>query len=226
LSPDADAGADEVLRILAPIVEARRAKPEDDLVGMLVEAEIIDEDGSSHRLTDDEVYTFANLLLAAGSGTTWKQMGNTLTALLTRPHLLHAVRRDRALLRGAIEECLRWEPVDPMFSRFVRRDVELHGVHVPAGSVVHLCLGAGNRDPARYERADEYDPYRPQMPNLAFGNGPHICLGMHLARAEMLAAIGALLDRLPNLRLDPDAEAPRIIGMYHRGPTAIPVRFD
>jgi cytochrome P450 len=63
-------------------------------------------------------------------------------------------------------------------------------------------------------------------PSLAFGGGPHVCLGQHVARAEMTVAINALLDRLPNLRLDPDAEAPRFIGFYERGATAIPVRFD
>jgi cytochrome P450 len=91
--------------------------------------------------------------------------------------------------------------------------------------VVHLCIGAANRDPARWERPDEYDISRALKPTLAFGGGPHICLGMHVARAEMTVAINALLDRLPNLRLDPDEEPPRIIGMYERGATAIPVVF-
>ena len=82
---------------------------------MLVEAEITDEDGVTHQLSDDEIYSFAFLLLAAGSGTTWKQMGITLAALLQRPEVLAAVREDR-LLRAAIEESVRWMPTDPMFS--------------------------------------------------------------------------------------------------------------
>ena len=215
----------KVVEIIAPIVAARRESPQDDLISILVEAEIKDEDGQTHRLTDPEIYSFTLLLLAAGSGTTWKQMGITLTALLERPDVLRAVRDDRALLRPAIEESLRWMPTDPMFSRWVTEDIEFEGVHLPKGSVLHICLGAANRDPARWERPDDYDITRPLKPTFAFGSGPHICLGMHVARAEMTVGIGALLDRLPNLRLDPDAEPPRYIGFYERGATAIPVLF-
>jgi cytochrome P450 len=152
-------------------------------------------------------------------------MGITLAAILERPEVRDGVRDDRALVRPAIEESLRWQATDPMFSRHVTRDVEFYGLQLPAGSVIHLCLGAANRDPSRWERPDEYDITRPPKPALAFGSGPHVCLGMHVARAEMAVGINALLDRLPNLRLDPDAEAPRYIGMYERGATAIPVVF-
>ncbi|ONH60785.1 cytochrome [Frankia sp. CcI49] len=215
----------KVIQHLAPIVAARREQPQDDLISILVEAEVSDSDGVRHQLTDAEIYTFAVLLLLAGSGTTWKQMGITLTALLTRPEVLAAVREDRSLLRPAIEEAVRWTPTDPMFSRWVTEDVDFHGVHLPKGSVLHLCIGAANRDPARWDRPDEFDLHRPMKRSLGFGGGPHICLGMHVARAEMAVGIGALLDRLPNLRLDPDAAPPRLIGMYERGATEIPVLF-
>jgi len=218
-------GVGEVVRIVGPIVAARREQPQDDLISVLVEAEMTDEHGETHRLSDAEIYSFTYLLLAAGSGTTWKQMGITLAQLLARPELLDAVRGDPDLLRAAIEESVRWAPTDPMFSRFARRDVELYGVEIPEGAVVHLCLGAANRDPARWDRPDEYDPMRAQQPTLGFGGGAHVCLGMHVARAEMATGIGALLERLPNLRLDPDAEAPSIIGMYERGATEINVLF-
>jgi len=215
----------KVVEMIKPIVSARRESPEDDLISILVEAEIKDEDGMTHRLTDAEIYSFTILLLTAGSGTTWKQMGITLAALLQRPEMLQAVRDDRALLRPAIEESLRWLPTDPMFSRWVTEDIDFHGVAVPKGSVLHICLGAANRDPARWERPNDFEITRPPKPSLAFGNGAHICLGMHVARAEMTVGIYALLDRLPNLRLDPDAEPPRYIGFYERGATAIPVLF-
>jgi cytochrome P450 len=215
----------KIVEMLAPIVAARREKPTDDLISVLVEAEIEDEDGKPQRLSDAEIYSFAILLLLAGSGTTWKQLGITLTALLQRPEVLAEVRDDRSLLRPTVEEALRWVPTDPMFSRFAAEDVDFHGTHIPQGSAVHLCLGAANRDPARWDRPDEFDIHRARRASFAFGGGPHICLGMHVARAEMLVGIGALLDRLPNLRLDPDAEPPRYIGMYERGATAIPVVF-
>jgi cytochrome P450 len=215
-----------VVEHLAPIVAARRDTPQNDLISVLVQAEITEEDGSKHRLSDPEIYSFALLLLMAGSGTTWKQMGITIAALLQRPDLLDAVRQDRTLLKGAIEESLRWMPTDPMFSRWVAEDIDFFGVHLPKGSVLHLCIGSANRDPERWERPDEYDPGRLLKPTLGFGGGPHVCLGMHVARAEMSVGIGALLDRLPRLRLDPEAEPPRPVGLYERGVMEIPVVFD
>jgi cytochrome P450 len=219
-------GVAEFVRILAPVVAARREHLEDDLPSILVEAEFTDEDGHTTRLSDEEIYSFSYLLLSAGSGTTWKQMGITLAALLAHPHVLEAARGDDAVLRASIEESLRWEPTDPAFPRFLREDVELCGQKLERGTVLQLCLGAANRDPQRWERPDEFDPGRPVQPSLAFGNGPHVCLGMHVARAEMFAGISALLRRLPGLRLDPDAEPPEVIGMYERGVTQIPVLFD
>jgi cytochrome P450 len=213
-----------VADIVGPIVEARREAPQDDLISVLAQAELTDE-GGTHRLSDAEIHSFAYLLLLAGSGTTWKQMGITLAALLRRPELLAAVRDDRELLRAAIDESVRWEPTDPMFSRWVVQDTELHGVELPKGAVVHNCLGAANRDPERWERPDEYDPRRAAKPMMGFGGGPHICLGMHVARAEMFVGISALLDRLPDLRLDPDAPPPEPIGFYERGVMEIPVVF-
>lgn len=153
-------------------------------------------------------------------------MGITLTALLTTPGALDSVREDRSLLRGAIEESVRWSPTDPMFARYAVQDTTLAGVDIPAGSVVHASFGAANRDPVRWDDPDIYDVRRPIKPTLAFGSGAHICLGMHVARAELTTAIGALIDRLPNLRLDPDAEQPAIIGMYERGPSEVNVLWD
>jgi cytochrome P450 len=217
---------EQIMEIMAPIVAARREHPVNDLISVLVQAEVNDEDGTAHRLTDAEIMSFSLLLLAAGSGTTWKQMGTTLALLLQRPELVEAVRADRSLLRSVIEESTRWAPTDPMFSRWVTHDIDFFGCHLPKGSVLHLCLGAANRDPERWDRPDEFDALRPPKPTLAFGGGPHVCLGQHVARAEMTVAINALLDRLPNLRLDPEAEPPSFIGFYERGATAIPVRFD
>ena len=216
----------KVVDIIRPIVAARREEPQDDLISVLLQAELTDDDGVTTHLTDREVDSFVLLLLGAGSGTTWKQMGTTLTALLQRPDVLEAVRQDRQLLRPAIEESVRWMPTDPMFSRYVIADTELGGVEMPAGSVVHIGIGPANRDPSRWDRPDEFDITRKLKPSLGFGQGTHICLGMHVARAEMTVAVSALLDRLPNLRLDPDAEPPRFLGMYERGATAIPVLFD
>lgn len=219
-------GVEKFTEIVIPLVAARRKQPEDDLISVLAQAELVDENGVRHVLSDAEILGFAFLLLAAGSGTTWKQMGITLLALFSHPRWFEAARRDRNFLRAVTEESLRWMPTDPVFARFANTDTKLLGHAIPKGSVVHLCFGAANRDPARWERPDEFDPSRPLQGHLGFGSGPHVCLGMHVARAEIQAGVGALLDRLPNLRLDPDAEPPRIIGMYERGPTAVPVVWE
>ena len=211
--------------MLHRVIEERRADPQDDLITMLVQSELV-EDGTRQLLTDDEIYGFARLILTAGSGTTWRQLGILLVTLLQRPELLDAVREDRELLRRAIEEAVRWEPTDPIFRRLVTRDVTLCGVDIPAGAVVEMNLGAANRDPARWDDPDRFDPHRPVKANLGFAGGPHVCLGMHVARAEMWVAMNAVLDRLPGLRIDPDVPNVRIIGLEHRGPNAIPVRFD
>ena len=211
---------------MMPIIRARREQPKDDLVSVLCHAEMKDEDGTTHRLSDDEIMAFSSLLLAAGSGTTWKQMGITLIALLTTPGLLDEIRADRSLLKAAIEESVRWDATDPVFTRWAGEDTILAGVEIPKAAAVHIVLGAANRDPERWENPDVYDIHRPLKPHLGFASGPHICLGMHVARAELVTAVGALVDRLPNLRLDPDAEQPKIIGMYERGPSEINVLWD
>lgn len=212
-------------RLLLPIIAARREEPRDDLITVLVQAELTDEDGVTHTLSDIEVLSFGLLLLAAGSGTTWKQMGITLYALLSNPELADAVRADPSMMRNVIEESVRWMPTDPVFARFVVRDTELGGVEIPAGSVMHICLAAANRDPARWVNPDVFDPARELKPHLGFGHGPHTCLGMHVARAEMTHGITRLLERLPDLRFDPSAPAPRVIGLYERGLDALPVVF-
>jgi cytochrome P450 len=210
--------------MLQRVIEERRVNPQDDVITLLVQTEL-EEDGERHLLTDEEIYGFARLILTAGSGTTWRQLGILLVALLQEPALLDAARDDREVLRRAIDEVVRWEPTDPIFRRLVTRDVELCGVDVPAGAVIEMVLGAANRDPERWDDPDRFDPYRPLKSNVGFAGGPHVCLGMHVARAEMLVAMNAVLDRLPNVQLDPAAPSVRIIGLEHRGPNGVPVVF-
>jgi cytochrome P450 len=105
------------------------------------------------------------------------------------------------------------------------RDTELGGVPIKAGSGVTPMLGAANRDESRYPDPDRFDIFRDPKQHISFGNGPHMCLGMHLARMETRVALNALLDRLPNLRLDPAGDDPHIHGQIFRSPTSLPVLF-
>ena len=182
-----------VVERLAPIVAARREKPADDLISVLVEAEITEEDGSTHRLSDPDIYSFAMLLLMAGSGTTWKQMGITLAALLDRPALLDAIRQDRSLLKAAIEESFRWMPTDPMFSRWVAEDIDFFGVRFQGVGAAPL-FRAASRDPARWENPDRVRPCPPSEARPGFRQWParlprHACrprrdVGRHLGLAR------------------------------------------
>jgi cytochrome P450 len=126
----------------------------------------------------------------------------------------------------AIEEALRWENPLLTLARTATEEVELGGVRIPAGGFVAVSLGAANRDPERYPEPDDFDSFRGAARHMSFGDGAHKCLGMHLARLEMRVLLNAVLDRLPGLRLDPEADDPHIHGMIFRSPPNLPVRFD
>jgi cytochrome P450 len=204
----------------APILAARRAEPRDDLISRLAQAELEGE-----HLSDEEIYSFLRLLLPAGVETTYRSLGNLLFGLFTHPDQLEAIRRDRSLIPQAIEEAVRWEAPLLTITRVATRDSVLAGVPIPAGSTVMPLLGAANRDENRYPDPDRFDIFREQKPNISWGNGVHMCLGMHLARLEMRVALERLIDRLPNLRLDSDAKDPHIRGQVFRSPTSLPVLF-
>jgi cytochrome P450 len=136
------------------------------------------------------------------------------------------VRADRSLVPDAVEETLRWETSVTMVARRAASDTELGGCPVPAGSSVSIINGSASHDEARWDEPGEWDLDREPQQHMAFGTGPHQCLGMHLARMELEVGINAVLDRLPNLRLDPDAEHPMISGYAFRGPLKLPVLFD
>lgn len=204
-----------------PILEARRAEPRDDMISLLAEAEL---DGE--KLTDEEIFSFLRLLLPAGVETTYRSLGNLLFALLSDPEQLAAVRADRSLLPQAIEEAVRWNPPLLTITRTSTRDTELGGVQIPQGCSVMPMLGSANRQEDRWDNPDQFDLFRAAKGNLGWGYGVHVCLGMHLARLEMRTAINLLLDRLPNLRMDPDGGDPHIRGQVFRSPTSLPVLFD
>jgi cytochrome P450 len=207
---------------LRPLVEARRADPTGDFLSDLVHSEV---DGES--LSDDKIYGFLRLLLPAGGETTFRVMGNALLALLTHPDELAKVYEDRDLIADVIEETLRWETSVTMVSRVATADTEVSGCPIAAGSPVGVLTGSANRDESRWDDADEWKLGRPVQHHLAFGTGPHQCLGMHLARLELRVGLDEILDRLPNLRLDPEGAGDAVIeGYAFRGPRALPVTFD
>jgi cytochrome P450 len=219
--PDKGIAASEAMKAyLAEVLDARRADPGDDVISDLVQAEL---DGE--QLGDEEIFSFIRLLLPAGAETTYRATGNFLFGLLTHPDQLAALRDDRSLMTQAVEEAIRWESPLLITSRDSTVESEVAGTVIPAGCQVVAHVGSANHDDARWEDPEVFDIFREQKPHAAFGFGPHMCLGMHLARMEMRVAVGAVLDRLDDVRLAPDAEDVHIHGERFRSPTSLPVLF-
>jgi cytochrome P450 len=202
------------------VIEHRRADPGEDMISSLATAEV---DGE--RLDDEIIHGFLRLLVPAGAGTTYRLLGSLLFGLLTHIEQIDEVIADRSVVPRAIEEALRWESPVQFAMREAIDATELDGVAIPKGATVTVALGSANHDDDRYDDPERFDVHRNGGPHLAFGDGPHRCLGEHLARVEARAALNALLDRLRDVRLDPGEDDPHIVGYAFRSPTAVPVRF-
>jgi cytochrome P450 len=220
------AAAEEVARMLREIIVKRREQKGEDVISALAHNDFQQADGTSRKLTDDEIFGYCRLIMLAGGGTTWRQLGITLYALLTNYQYWEACRDDRSLIEKAVEEGARWLPTDPTFPRLMAEDVEVGGIVIPKGARVDLCVGSANRDPNRWENPDQYDIFRKPKHHVGFGLGPHQCLGMNVAKQEMISSLNALMDRFPNMTLDEDAPPPEVQGGLHqRGMTSVPVRL-
>ena len=178
------------------------------------------------RLSHDELVGTATVLLLAGHATTANLIGNGVLALLRHPDQLALLRAQPALLDGAIEEFLRYDPPSSQTAlRYTRDAVELGGARIPAGEVLILCLAAANRDPARFVAPDQLDIRRIDQAHLAFGHGVHHCIGAALARVMARVALPILLDACPDLALDPEAALRWRLGPPSRGLMRFPVVF-
>ena len=178
-------------------------------------------------LERDEVVSNAAVLLFGGIETTEGMIAGALMHLLSEPDALAAVRADPALLTAAVEESLRLEPAAAAVDRYATRDVELGGARIGAGDLIVLSIAAANRDPDVFAEPDRFDLRRADVRrHVAFAAGPHVCIGMHLARLEAHAAVGQVLDRLEGLRLDPSQPRPAARGLVFRKPPAVHAVWD
>lgn len=194
--PEAAAGLRELGAYFLQLVQERRDTPGDDLVRRLL--------GASHdgdRLSELEVVAMCTALVFGGHETTVNLLGNGLLALLRHPEQLAALRAAPERIGGAVEELLRYDCPGQFISRTARVDFAWRGAAIRAGDNVLACLGAANRDPAAFADPDRLDLTRRPNPHLAFGLGAHFCPGAQLSRIEARAAIPALLNRFPSLRL-------------------------
>ncbi|WP_245872221.1 cytochrome P450 [Streptomyces alboverticillatus] len=201
------------------LVTLKRSEPAEDILSGLIAAD--------PSLTDEELTSIAFLLLVAGHETTANQIGLGLLALFENPAQLAALRADRSLVDGAVEELLRYlSIVHHGPTRAALEDVEVEGVAIKADEVVMVSLAAANRDPARFTDPERLDVTRNATGHLAFGHGIHQCLGQQLARIELRVGLTALLDRFPGLRpAVPAHEVPLRHDMQVYGVYELPVAW-
>jgi cytochrome P450 len=191
-----DRAVDDLGHYMDKVVRQKLEKPGDDLLSRLIAGQVRSGSCSVETAVD-----LARLLLVAGHVTTVNMIGLGILTLLLHPEQLQQLRREPKLVAAAVEELLRHLSITATLSRVAIEDVEVGGTLIKAGDGVLVLLSSANRDERVYESPDRFDLHRQERGNLAFGWGPHICLGAALARLELKIVIDAVLQRLPNLQL-------------------------
>ena len=176
-------------------------------------------------LAPAEIASNAAVMMFGGIETSEGMTTSLFWHLLINPDQLTSVAADRSLGASAVEESLRLEPAAARVDRYATSDTELAGARINAGDLVIVSLTAANRDPTTFPEPDVFDLSRPNArSHLAFAQGPHACVGIHLARLETLAALDAVLDRWPGITIDAGSTPPS--GVIFRKPRSLPVRWD
>jgi hypothetical protein len=191
----------EAREYLAELIAVKRVEPDDSVLSQLVAAE-----AEGDKLSMDELLSTTVTFLVAGHETTTSLIGNGVLTLMQHSDQWDAIKDDPTLVNKAVEEILRYESPVARQPRLVRQDTELGGHALKAGDVAFQMLGAANRDPAVFDDPDTFDIRRDPNRHIAFGLGPHFCIGAPLSRAEGQIAFTTLTRRMPNLEL---AGAPR-----------------
>ena len=183
------------------LIGQRRSAPGEDLMSELIRVE-----ESGDQLTEEEIISTCNLLLVAGHETTVNLIGNAILALLRDPGQWVALGADPHRAPAVVEEALRYDPPIQLVGRIAAADMTIGRMAIAKGEIMMLLLAAAHRDPAAFDRPDEFDPDRQQLRHLAFSKGPHFCLGAPLARLETAVALSALTARFPKARLDSEPQ--------------------
>jgi len=220
---------DELKAFLMPLIQERKMNPGEDLISKIVHAEI---DGE--RMSDIDIKSYISFLLVAGSESTDLQMANMWMRLLENPEQLKAVRDDRSLIRTAFAETLRHTPAVLMIMREASKDVEFHGVTIPAGATVTLMLAAANRDPRKFSAPETFNIFRDDLEvdkeytaaanHMTFALGRHFCIGTYLAVMEAEIATNLLLDAMGDIAFT-DGKSPQQLGSFVRAPRHMPLTF-
>jgi cytochrome P450 len=202
------------------LLKERRQHPGKDLISDLIAAHEAGE-----TLTAQELVDFCIVLLVGGNETTTNLMGNAILCFHEHPEAFEWIKRKPELLPLAIEEVLRYRSSIQGIERFTKIETQLGGQTIPAGQMVTIWMGSANRDEAQFDRAEKFIIDRDPNSHVAFGNGIHFCLGAPLARLEAKLLLSAVLERLPNLRIDPAATLEFIPTTILHGLVSLPVLF-
>ena len=219
-TPEAAAAHARMYEYGTALIAAKREQPTDDMLSVVVHATLDDVDPST--LSDGELYTFFNLLFAAGSETTRNAIAAGLLQQRQQPTALASLRAARQMPAAAIEEMLRWTTPSPSKRRTATRPTELGGQTIRPGDKVLVWEGSANRDERVFADADAFDAARDPNPHLAFGHGVHFCLGGNLARLEMRVVFEELLAAFASLELAGPVEWTR--SNRHTGIRHLPLR--
>jgi cytochrome P450 len=216
----ADAASAEVNDTIAPVIERLEREPDSTLLSSMVHTDV--EGG---KLTREEIQSNLKVMVVGGLQATTDLIALSMWAILSHPEQLELVKADPALINPAIEEAARLHSPVGTSTRQTTEDTELGGVKLEGGALVAAVLASANRDERNWTDPERYDVRRREGSHLAFATGPHLCLGARLARYETRAAWRLLLERLPDLRLDP-AQPIEISGWEFRSPHHLRVQWN
>ncbi len=217
--PAALAAHDAMDAYMTALIARRETALGDDVISGLIRAEL-----EGDRLTRAEVIHTAASLIVPGLETTYSTLGSGLYLFAQHPEQWELLARDPSLIPSAVEEILRFAPVGPTLERIATEDAEIDGLRIPKDTHVVLALATVNRDPDLFPEPERFDVTRtPQRGHMTFGGGRHLCLGMHMARAELQEGLGCLVRRLTRIEIDGPVTWAAPLGF--QGPRSLPVRF-
>jgi cytochrome P450 len=215
-----DQATQEIFEYFTKVIENKRRDPRNDLISALLAAKVEEQ-----ALSLTELLQFCFLLLVAGNETTTNLIGNAMVCFLDNPDIQKQLREDLTLLPGAIEEVLRYRSPIQSLIRVCVRDTELSGQTVQAGQPVIVWIGSANRDETIFEQANQYILHRSPNRHIAFGNGPHFCLGAPLARLESNIALRLVFEKLPFISPKKGIKPNPVKDMLIHGYKSIPIAF-
>jgi cytochrome P450 len=216
----ADAASAELGEALERVMDRLEEEPDGSVLSWMLHF-----DGDGERMSREEIVANTKLMLSGGLQEPRDLIALSTWALLSHPEQLAEVRADRSLVRPAVEETLRWAGPVGTSTRQTTRQTELAGVKLEEGALIGAVLSSANRDPRRFRDPDRFDLHRKEGAHVAFAIGPHFCLGAWFGRHLARVSLEVLLDRLPNLHLDPERPV-ELRGWEFRAPLSTWVRWD